>query len=112
MKILLDENLPKKLLLDIGAEHEVFRVQNMQWHGKKNGELLGLMTLNGFDILITMDKNLRYQQNLHRFPISIIVLDIFHSKYEALQLLVPQILECLRNEIPASSIIEIRLNNS
>ena len=71
MKILLDENIPKKLKIELGVEHEVVWVQELQWQGKKNGELLGLMTMNGFDMLIRLDKNLRYQQNLHRFPISL-----------------------------------------
>ncbi len=43
MKILLDENLPKKLKVDFGTEHEVKTVRDMGWLGKKNGELLGLI---------------------------------------------------------------------
>lgn len=53
MKILLDENLPKKLKISFAAEHEVFTVRENGWHGKKNGELLGLMTLAGFDAFVT-----------------------------------------------------------
>ena len=49
MKILLDENLPKKLKITFAPEHEVFTVHEKNWNGKRNGELLGLMTLNGFD---------------------------------------------------------------
>ena len=45
MKILLDENLPKKLKADFGTEHEVKMVRDMGWLGKKNGELLGLIVL-------------------------------------------------------------------
>ena len=45
MKILLDENLPKKLKADFGIEHEVKTVRDMGWLGKKNGELLGLIVL-------------------------------------------------------------------
>ncbi|WP_299288121.1 hypothetical protein [uncultured Mucilaginibacter sp.] len=45
MKILLDENLPKKLKADFGTEHEVKTVRDMGWLGKKNGELLGLIVL-------------------------------------------------------------------
>ncbi len=50
MKILLDENLPKKLKITFALEHEVFTVREKNWNGKQNGELLGLMTLNGFDV--------------------------------------------------------------
>ncbi|MCY7377125.1 MAG: hypothetical protein LH472_14285 [Pyrinomonadaceae bacterium] len=49
MKILLDENLPKKLKINFAAEHEVHTVREKDWNGKRNGELLGLMTLDGFN---------------------------------------------------------------
>lgn len=109
MKILLDENLPKKLKLELGVEHEVVRVQDLGWNGKKNGELLGLMTMGGFDALVTMDKNLQHQQNLSRFPIVIIVLEVFDSKFEVVQQLVPRLLARLRENITPSSIIRITL---
>jgi hypothetical protein len=48
VKILIDENLPLKLKASFITEHEVYSVREMQWTGKKNGELLGLMTLEGF----------------------------------------------------------------
>ena len=53
MKILLDENLPRRLKADFGADFEVYTVRDMNWLGKKNGELLGLIVFNGFDIFIT-----------------------------------------------------------
>lgn len=74
MKILLDENLPRKLKAEFGPDFEVKTIRDMEWLGKKNGELLGLMVLNGFDLFITLDKNLRYQQNLARFPLSVFLL--------------------------------------
>lgn len=46
MKILLDENLPRKLKTDLGSEFDVKTVRDMGWLGKRNGELLGLMVLN------------------------------------------------------------------
>jgi hypothetical protein len=39
MKILLDENLPAKLKYDFGSNHTIFTVRDMNWLGKKNGEL-------------------------------------------------------------------------
>jgi hypothetical protein len=67
MKILLDENLPKKLKPEFSVDDEVFTAQRKNWNGKKNGELLGLMTLEGFDTFITIDKTdtlLPYLENL------------------------------------------------
>ena len=80
MKILLNENLPKKLKINFAAEHEVFTVREENWNGRKNGELLGLMTLDGFDAFVTIDKNLQHQQNLSQFAIKSIILDAPDNK--------------------------------
>ncbi|MEJ7736092.1 MAG: DUF5615 family PIN-like protein [Chitinophagaceae bacterium] len=64
MKILLDESLPRKLRNDFGFGHEVWAVRDMGWLGKKNGELLKLVKENNFEIFITVDQNLPYQQNI------------------------------------------------
>ena len=61
MKILLDENIPSKARFDFGGSHKVFTVRDMNWLSKKNGELLGLATFNGFEVFITLDKNLKNQ---------------------------------------------------
>ena len=91
MKILLDENLPKQLKADFGPDYEVKTVRDMGWLGKKNGELLGLIGFNGFDFFITIDKNLRYQQNLDRIEIKIFLLLAFNNRRETLQILVAKI---------------------
>ena len=84
MKILLDENLPKKLKINFTEEHEIYTVGEKNWNGKRNGELLGLMTLDGFDAFVTIDKNLQHQQNLSRFAIKLIVLDAPNNRIEIL----------------------------
>jgi len=63
----------------------------MNWLGKKNGELLRLMTESQFDIFITVDKNLPYQQNLEKLPVSIFVLCAYDNRRETLQRLIPLI---------------------
>lgn len=93
MKILLDENLPRKLKAGFGPDLEVKTVRDMNWLGKKNGELLGLMVLNEFDILVTIDKNLRHQQNLDKFPISIFLLLAYNNRFETLQQLIHKVAE-------------------
>ena len=85
MKILLDENLPTKLKYDFGENHEVFAVRDMGWLGKKNGELLGLAAFHQFDILLTLDKNLKHQQSIHKFDLKFIVLLSLDSKHQTLQ---------------------------
>ena len=91
MKILLDENLPRHLKTNFGNNFEVLAVRDMNWLGKKNGELLGLAVLNGFDFFITIDRNLRHQQNLNKFNISIFLLIAPNNKLETLQKLVEKI---------------------
>ena len=52
MKILLDENLPHNIKTDFGSTFEISTVRDMGWLGKKNGELLTLLTSHNFDIFI------------------------------------------------------------
>ncbi|MBD0286400.1 MAG: hypothetical protein ICV79_13385 [Flavisolibacter sp.] len=88
MKILLDECVTKRLkpfLLDV----EVFTATEMRWNGIKNGKLLSLCVENGFDLLLTIDKNMMHQQNLDKFDITIVVLDSLTSKVEELKLFLP-----------------------
>ena len=95
MKILLDESLPRKLRNDFSEEHEVLTVRDMGWLGKKNGELLRLMTENNFELFITVDRNLPYQQNLQRLTLTIFVLRAKDNTRETLRLLIPKIFERL-----------------
>lgn len=74
MKILLDESLPIKLRNDFGVDHNVYTVRDMGWLGKKNGELLSLMAENNFEIFVTVDRDLPYQQNVEKLPLPIFIL--------------------------------------
>lgn len=91
MKILLDENLPRQLKADFGSDYDVKTVRDMGWLGKKNGELLGLIVFNGFDFFVTIDKNLRFQQNLDRIELKIFLLLAVNNRRETLRVLVEQI---------------------
>ena len=105
MRILLDENIPRRLKFDFNIDDEVSTVQDMNWQGKKNGELMGLMTLAGFDVFITMDKNLQHQQNIKRFSIQIIILDALDSKYKTLQSLIFKVTKALNGKISGQILI-------
>lgn len=59
--------------------------------GLKNGKLLKQCEDNGFDILLTIDKNLIFQQNLHNFELTIVVLNSLTSKIEELVLFIPSL---------------------
>lgn len=93
MKILLDESLPRKLRYDFGLGHEVWTVRDMGWLGKKNGELLRLMTSNSFELFVTVDRNLPYQQNLQGLSLTICVLLAKDNTRETLRLLIPNLLK-------------------
>lgn len=80
MKLLLDENLPKRLKNDFPA-HEIFTIRDKMWNGKKNGELIKLMLEDDFDALLTFDKNIQYQQNFKKYPICIVVLSAKNNSY-------------------------------
>ena len=90
MKLLLDENLPKRLKLDF-SNHEIYTVSDMQWNGTKNGALLQLMINNGFDALLTFDKNLQHQQNFAKYTIAVFVLTAPSNTYQELSKLTSRI---------------------
>lgn len=90
MKLLLDENLTKNLKHDF-PEHEILTVREKGWNSKKNGELLELMIADNFDVLLTFDKNLEYQQNFEKYPITVFVLIAENNTYKVLSKLVSNI---------------------
>ena len=98
MKLLLDENLPKRLKLDF-PEHEIYTVREKCWDGKKNGELMKLMVDESFDALLTFDKNLQHQQNFKKYTIPVLVLNAPNNTYLTLKDLVPKIKEVLSGDI-------------
>jgi hypothetical protein len=81
VRLLLDENLPRSLTRLLGS-HEVTTVAEAGWAGTKNGELLRLAD-GTFDVLLTADKNLRYQQNLAHRRIAIV--EIFTNRRQVLE---------------------------
>jgi predicted nuclease of predicted toxin-antitoxin system len=106
MRLLLDENLPKRLKSDFPS-HEVFTVAEKQWTGKKNGELLKLMLENDFGGLLTFDKNLQHQQNFQKFPIAVFVLSATNNTYKVLSKLSEQINSLLESPSLKTGIIII-----
>jgi len=93
VKILLDECLDRRLARDITG-HEVKTVPQMGWATSKNGELLALAEKE-FDIFVTVDRNLSFQQHLPRYNIAIIVLRARSNRLHDLRPLVPKLLDML-----------------
>ncbi|WP_310395159.1 hypothetical protein [Hymenobacter sp.] len=90
MRLLLDENLPKRLKQDFPA-HEIFTVRDKQWNGVTNGELLKLMLAEGFNALLTFDNNLQHQQNFTKYTLAVFVLNAPVNTYAELTKLSSQI---------------------
>ena len=95
MRLLLDENLPKRLKQDL-TEHEIYTASEKGWTGVSNGQLLELLIEGKFDALLTFDKNLQYQQNFTRYSIAVIVLNATDNRYQTLKRLVPKVKDLLR----------------
>lgn len=107
MKLLLDENLPKKLKYHLPG-HEVYHIRDKAWHGKKNGELLRLMLTEGFGGLLTFDKNVEHQQNFAKYPIAVLVLNAPRNDFDTLTPLLPILLKTLEAILPAgATVIEV-----
>ena len=80
MKLLLDEQLPKQLKSFFPAGFEVWTVGQRDWRGIRNGTLLRLAAEAGFDALVTLDKNMGYQQNHATLPLPIVVLSAYTNR--------------------------------
>ena len=94
MKILLDEDAPRQLRRYL-PDHNVTTVQEMGWSGIKNGKLLDLAADDGYEILLTFDQNLRYQQNLIDRPLAVVVIVVPNKRLETIAPLVPALLAVL-----------------
>ncbi|HEU4904355.1 MAG TPA: DUF5615 family PIN-like protein [Flavisolibacter sp.] len=105
MRLLLDENLPRRLKADF-ADHEIYTVSDRGWNGVKNGQLLQLMVENGFQALLTFDKNLQHQQNFQKYTITVFVLSALNNTYAELAKLSPKVHEYLnKGTLPIGSFI-------
>jgi len=93
VRVLLDECLPRRLKGEL-VGHDVRTAPEMGWASKTNGELLTL-AVGKFDVFLTADRNLSYQQDLSSFDIAIVVLVAPSNRFEELRPLVPRILEVL-----------------
>ena len=93
MRILLDESLPRKLRLELPG-HDAQTVQERGWSGLRNGALLRKASQE-FQVLLTGDQNLEFQQNLTTLPIAVIVMVGVNNRIEILRPLISDVLETL-----------------
>lgn len=98
MRVLLDESLPRPLA-ELLVGHEVRTATEMDWTGLGNGELLRTAA-NDFDVLLTADQNIEFQQNLKTLPVAVVVLVASSNRLESLEPLVPDLLSVLQTLRP------------
>jgi hypothetical protein len=102
MKILLDECTPRILKRRLPSR-DIRSVQEMGWAGLKNGDLLAAAE-GQFDVFITTDKNLRFQQKLKKFSFAVLLLP--SNKVPVVVGLLPAI-EAALTTITAGDFVEI-----
>jgi hypothetical protein len=102
MQVLLDECLPRKLKYELSGV-TVRTVPEMGWAGTKNGALLHLAE-RGFDVFITADQNVEYQQHLKSRGLGIIVLVAPNNRFATLQPLMSQVQQTLASIRPGDLI--------
>ena len=105
MKVLLDECLPRRLLRDLEG-FSATTVPRQGWAGRTDSELLKMADAE-FDLFITLDSNLVFQQNLRSTNLKIIVLRAVNSRYETLQPLVPSLLKAMQSNVDSRSVATI-----
>lgn len=99
MKVLLDEKLPHDPRHFMHM-HQAFTVAYKQWQGLENDDRLARAAGDVFDVLVTKDTNLHYQQNLRDIPIAVVVLRAASNAIDDVRPLVPELLRVLAGLVP------------
>lgn len=100
MRVLLDECVDWRLARDI-VGHDVKTARQMGWTAIKNGALLALASEH-FDIFVTVDRNLSFQQNLEILSIAVLVLQAKTNRLADLRSLVPDLLAAINSAVPGA----------
>jgi hypothetical protein len=95
MRVLLDENLHRKLKLSFAEGVEVMTVTERGWRGRRNGDLLRAAQKE-FDVFVTMDKGIGHQQNFSSLDLGIVVLRALSNRYEDTEPLMPEVCAALQ----------------
>src|SRR5881409_2374091 len=89
MRVLLDECLPRRLKTEL-PDHEVRTAQEEGWAGLKNGELLRVAA-GRFDVLLTVDRSIAFQQNLRGLSIGVLAMKVASNRLVDIRPLMPQV---------------------
>lgn len=103
MKILIDECIDRRLARDF-IGYEIKTVPQMGWAGIKNGKLLAKAS-SEFDVFLTVDQNLPFQQNLSQFDIAVVVIQSKSNRLVDLKPFIPKIMIMLPNLIKGKATV-------
>ena len=103
MQLLLDESVPKALGFAL-SPYFVRTAQTAGFAGLLNGELMSAMKAAGYDVLITFDQNLPYQQNAN-LPVAVLVLKAKDNRVATALSFASKILALLENELPPQVVV-------
>jgi predicted nuclease of predicted toxin-antitoxin system len=103
MRVLLDECVPRKFR-NFLPDYDCHTVPEQGLAGKKNGELLSLAEKSGFQVFLTLDRGLEYEQNLQQRPIAVILIRAKSSRLADLSTHSSEILRVLRSIQPGELI--------
>lgn len=95
MRVLLDENVDRRLKRLFEDEFEVMTVTQREWNGKKNGDLLRAAERE-FDALVTMDRNMEHQQDLGTFDLGIVLVTAASNRRRDVEPAIPKVNQALR----------------
>ena len=110
MRVLLDENLNWRLVRYFDPDCHVTTVDRQGWKGKRNGELLE-QAAKTFDVLVTMDKSIEYQQNISEYAIGVIIISARSNKLQDIQPAMLEVNQVLR-DVPPGQVIHVNANVS
>lgn len=107
MRLLLDESVPRAFGFAITG-HFVRTAQTAGFAGLLNGELLAAMKAGNFDVLVTFDQNLPYQQNMV-LPVAVVVLIAPNNRVETAMQFVPRLLAALES-LKTGQLVKLKLD--
>jgi hypothetical protein len=102
MRLLLDECVPKRLKSALTG-HQVRTVREVGWAGLKNGALLRAAS-ERFDVLVTVDQGIQYQQNLAGLQIAVVIIMAPSNDIDDLRPVVPAVLQALKSLQPGTTL--------
>jgi len=108
-RVLLDENLPRKLRRDL-LEFDVRTVQEEGWTSFRNGELLS-RAQHTFDVLLTADRRLQFQQNIARFDLGVVVIVTVDLRLRAIRTAIDEIRAALATVRPGE-VIQVQVSKA